>query len=215
MKPPLNLVILSRQSKTREELTTEMKELRDEFPELVVSAFDLKQLQRFEKNVQLVIVDLENWVPSDELVLSELRESGYDGPVIVLTKRLSESASADYAAERIIFFDRSKGQRDVGGIARRMLVGSLIAARKHPRHATNENAEVRVDGNPTYYKCKVCNMSKGGALFEMVTAFNIKVGDNVVVKIRLEKLGRIYTVKARVAWIKLPTFGVQFVGEEA
>ena len=46
-----------------------------------------------------------------------------------------------------IFFDREKGNTEFLGIARRMLLGSLIAARKHPRHATKEKAEVQVEGS--------------------------------------------------------------------
>ena len=213
MKPGLYLIILSRQAKTRDELAREMETMRDEFADLVVLGYDMSQISTFNKDAQLVIVDLEKWVPSDELALSELREGGYNGPVIVLTKRLTESASADYAAERIIFFDRTKGNQELAGIARRMLLGSLIAARKHPRHQTNEMADVQVAGNPKFYECKVRNMSKGGAFLEIQTAFAIDVGDIVTVKIRLAQINRLYTVKARVAWVKLPGFGVQFMGE--
>ena len=56
-------------------------------------------------------------------------------------------------------------------------------------------------------------MSKGGAFLEIETAFPIKVGELLTVKIRLAQVNRIYTVRARVAWVKLPGFGVQFIGE--
>jgi hypothetical protein len=213
MKPGLYLIILSRHSKTREELARDLETMRDEFSDLVVLGYDMSQLTTFNKDAQLVVVDLEKWMPSDELVLSELRTAGYNGPVIVLTKRLNESASADYAAEKIIFFDRSKGNQELSGIARRMLVGSLIAARKHPRHPTDESAEVQVAGNPKFFACKVRNMSKGGAFLELDTACALHVGDLLTVKIRLAQVNRIYTVRARVAWVKMPGFGVQFQGE--
>lgn len=208
-----SLYIFGRNQKKLEELAQEFDSLRTEFINLQIHTCDMTQLASFDHSAQLVMIDLEEWIPSDELVLSELRDNGYAGPIIVLTKKITESAGADYAKDRIVFFDRSRGARELFGITRRNLLGTLIAARKHPRHPTNEKAHVQIEGSQAVLSCKVVNISKGGALLQFDKAVSLRIGDHLLVKIKLTQLNRLYSVRARVAWVKLPTFGVEFLGE--
>lgn len=205
------IIILSRESKNRDELKRLFGGLNYEFDNLSVTALDMNHLAYIDKGARLVILDLEKWFPSDELALNELRIHGYTGPVVVLTKRLHENASATYGEERVIFFDRARGIDELVGIGRRLIHGEASYPRKHVRHVTNEQAEVRIDGNPSVYVCRVRNISKGGALLIAEQALTLGVGDSVVLKIHLTQLNRLYHVRARVAWIKLPRFGVEFV----
>jgi len=206
------IVILSRESKTREELKRLFDGLNYEFVNLKVTALDMSHLGHIELEVRLVILDLETWIPSDELALSELRVKGYNGPVVVLTRRLSENASASYGEEKVIFFDRARGIDELLGIGKRLIQGQASSPRKFIRHFTNEMAEVRVDGHGSVFHCKVRNISKGGALLIAEQVFSLGIGDSVVLKIHLTQLKRLYHVRARVAWIRLPKFGVEFVG---
>lgn len=205
------IVILSRENKTRGELKRLFEGLNYEFANLKVVALDMNQLGHIEPDARLVVLDLETWIPSDELALNEVRVNGYEGPVVVLTKRLSENASSTYGEEKVIFFDRGRGIDELLGIGKRLIQGQAGSARKFIRHFTNEKAEVRIDGNPSVFQCKVRNISKGGALLIADQAFALGVGDNVVLKIHLTQLKRLYHVRARVAWIRLPKFGVEFV----
>jgi hypothetical protein len=205
------IVILSRESKTREELKRTFDGLIYEFANLSIATLDMSHLGHIEPKTRLVILDLETWIPSDELALNELRINGYEGPVIVLTRRLSESAGTSYGDEKVVFFDRAHGIDELLGIGKRLIKGQAGSARKFIRHFTNEKAEVRVDGLSSVYLCKVRNISKGGALLIAEQTLSLGIGDNVVLKIHLTQLKRLYHVRARVAWIRLPKFGVEFV----
>lgn len=205
------IIILSREAKTREELKRLFIGLNYEFENLKVTALDMNHLGHIDTGARLVVLDLESWVPSDELALNELRVHGYSGPVVVLTRRLHENASSSYGEERVIFFDRARGIDELLGIGKRLIQGEVSYPRKFVRHITNEKAEVRVDGKSAVFVCKVRNISKGGALLIAEQALALGVGDAVVLKIHLTQLNRLYHVRARVAWIKLPRFGVEFV----
>jgi hypothetical protein len=211
MTRPIKIILLSRSIETREELARELDALRSDFPDFEFVTLDMNAMNSVDNTAQLVMLDLEKWVPSDEMALSDLRGAGFDGSVIVLTKRVDEAASQSYGTEKVIFYDRTKGIRELLGITKRTLLGSLIAARKHPRHPTNETAEMQIDGIRGTYVCNLKNLSKGGAYLELTRALNIRIGDTVILKINLEKVNRVYSVRARIAWIQSPGLGVEFL----
>lgn len=213
IKERAGVVILTRNPRGMGDVSRLFAGLDPEHGDLPVAILDMVHLDHVDPTVKLVVLDLENWLPSDELALNELRKSGYAGPVIVLTKRLAEAASLGYTEERIVFYDRSHGENELMGIGKRLIRGGAPHPRKHPRHFTNENAELRLDGQPHIYAVKIGNLSKGGALVEVERSFAIRVGDVVVLKIHLTQLNRLYSVRARVAWVRMPRFGVEFIGE--
>jgi hypothetical protein len=211
MTRPIKIILFSRHAETREELARELDALRTDFPDFEFVTFEMNAMSSVDKTAQLVMLDLETWIPSDEMVLSDLRAAGFEGSVIVLTKRVGESSSQSYGTEKVIFYDRSRGIRELLGITKRTLLGSLVAARKHPRHPTNETAEMQIDGIRGIYICNIKNLSKGGAFLELTRALNIRIGDTVILKINLEKVNRVYSVRARIAWIQSPGLGVEFL----
>lgn len=216
VKGQTGIAIFSRDPKTREDISRLFAGLNiayGELGELPVTPLDMSLLSQVDTRAKLVVLDLENWVPSDELALNELRGGGYAGPVIVLTKRLDEAASVGYAEERVIFYDRANGIDELLGIGKRLIQGALSHPRKHPRHFTNEHVELRIDGNATTFMCKLRNLSKGGALIEVQRSFAIGVGDLVIMRIHLTQLNRVYNVRARVAWVKMPRLGVEFIAD--
>lgn len=213
VKNQTGIVILSRDPKTRDDISRLFAGLDIAYGELPVTVLDMSLLSRIENQAKLVVLDLETWVPSDEMALNELRGGGYAGPVIVLTKRLNEAASASYLEERVIFYDRSNGIDELLGIGKRLIQGALNHPRKYPRHFTNERAELRIDGQAATFSCKLRNLSKGGALLEVERSFAIRIGDVVALRIHLTQLNRVYNVRARVAWVRMPRFGVEFIAE--
>ncbi len=204
------LVILSRNPGKRAELAREFESLRADYTDLEIETYDMALMPRFDKKVHTVVLDLEEWVPSDEMVLSDLRNGGYRGPVVVLSKRIDEASSQSYSSDNIVFFDRSRGMNDLLGIMKRVMLGSMVAARRFPRHATDETAEIQIENQGIKFNCKVRNLSKGGALLEADRALAIRVGTQLKVKFHLKAMSRVYSVNARVAWINHLIFGIEF-----
>ena len=206
-----SLILLGRSSVTRNELAKDLDCLKDDFPDLQIVKLDLSLLSAVNRTSQLVVIDLENWQPSDELVINDLRNQGYEGPIVVLTTRVDEATSNSYTSEKILFFDRGKGVEELRGVTRRMLLGSLIASRRHPRHPTNEKAELQLENQRDTFACSVRNLSAGGAFIEFERVVLLRVGATVSLRIHLPRVGRIHSVKARVAWIKGTGIGVEFL----
>ena len=76
-------------------------------------------------------------------------------------RKLGETAPTTRAFDKVVFLDKPYDEKEMVGIVRRMILAPIIAARKHPRHDTNEQAEVQVEGTGGVHKCLVRNISKG------------------------------------------------------
>lgn len=208
------LVIFGRNLESRKKIAEDLAVLRPDLSGFEIETMDMAAIGAFNPDVHCVVLDLQTFSPMDEVALSNLLGSGYKGPVIVLSSRISESSSASYSSENLIFFDLSRGSKELLGIVKRAVTDSIIAGRRHQRHSTNEVADVQIEGRKDASRCKVLNLSQGGALLQAEKALPIAIGMKLTVKFHLKAVQKIRTIQARVAWVKESTFGVQFVGQE-
>ena len=208
------VVLLSRDSATRGQLIRELDGLRDQFENLRINGVDPSALPNdLETNAQVVVIDVAVGTHIDEVSITSLRALGFNGPVLVLgQKELKSPASSLRVLDRVIFLSKPYDSKAMLGLVRRMILAPIIAARKYPRHTTNETAEVQVDGKGPYHSCRVKNMSKGGAYLDFDRSLHVRIGDLVILKIKLGTLNREYLLKARVAWLNRGAgFGIEFV----
>jgi hypothetical protein len=212
--PGPGVLLFSRDPKNRGELIRELDALRDQFENLRINGVDPSSLpEDIEKNAQVVIIDLAQWSPSDEATISGIRASGFKGPMLILGRKdPGEELPSTRVFEKIVFMAKPYDAKEMLGVVRRMVLAPVIAARKFPRHNTNEKAELQIEGQPAFHLCKVRNMSKGGAYLAFERSLHVRIGDVVVLKIRLGSLNREYLIKARVAWLdRAAGFGIEFV----
>jgi Tfp pilus assembly protein PilZ len=212
--PESRLVLLTKTPQARAELTRELEILKDEFPNLVISGLDLSLSAAIaDKSPQAIVLDLEDWTPSDELVLLELRSRGYAGPILILSKRAISVETPDKGVpDRDVVLVKPFARMELLGIVRRMILAPLVASRRHTRHPTNEMGELRIPGKQGFLPCRVRNLSKGGAYIELEHPLSLRIGDELVVKVRLAAMGRSYEMRARVAWMNArgTGLGVEF-----
>lgn len=212
MKIQPRLLIYSRRVEARQQLQEQLHQLDDEVRDLIIENHDIKMLPALQaEGPQLVILDLEEWTPPDEMALQAVRNRGYDGPVLILTRRVSESAGASYETESVLFFDPANGLPAVKGVVRRLLMGALIASRRHERHSAHQKADIMLEGHRTPLSVEICNISKGGALLKLLQEESIFPGQIFLMSLKLSEVKRAYTVKGKIAWTKPPMFGVEFL----
>jgi hypothetical protein len=209
-----NLILLSRSKPARDLLNTKFSGLCGELSNLRIIPIEIEQLAtQAADSIQGVVFDVENYSPADEAIIIKLRDHGYVGGVLVLGQRAAGSGFPQTRFfDKVVFVDKPYDDKDVIGIVRRMLLAPIIAARRYPRHETNETAELHFETTHLSQVCKVKNMSKGGAYLEFGKSMAVRIGDAVTLKIKLGQLNREYALKARVAWINpRGGFGVEFV----
>jgi hypothetical protein len=210
-----NLILLSRYLQSRDALTLEFEKLRGEFPNLRVHGLDPASLvTEFNISAEGVVVDLGQWSKNDESIVDKLRAANYAGGIIIISHRDAKALPAPTHFEKIVFLDKPYKDDELLGLVSRMLLAPVIAARKFPRHPTDEAADLQIDGRlGAVFKCRVRNMSKGGAYLEPERPLHVRIGDSVTLKISLGEVKRVYAMRARVAWINTekPGFGVEFV----
>jgi hypothetical protein len=217
MKDGPNLILLSRYMQSRDALTLEFDKLRHEFPNLRIHGLDPANLvTEFSIAAEGVVLDLGQWSISDEGIINNLRAANYTGSIVVISHRDIKETPVPTTPnfEKVIFLDKPFSEPELLGMVTRMLLAPVIAARKYPRHPTDEDADIQFDGKQgAVFKCHVKNMSKGGAYIETDRPLHVKIGDAVILKISLGEVKRIYSMRGRVAWINTakPGFGVEFV----
>lgn len=80
------------------------------------------------------------------------------------------------------------------------------------RHTTNETAFVEVQGRAGKILCRMNNLSKTGAFFEIVNShFTPKQGDLVRVTINLKQLNKTHTLHGQIIWNRGLGLGIAFL----
>lgn len=199
----------------RRELLAVVEAVRDQFQNLQLHesewSFPPGDLAKFTDGI---VVDVDEWSDQLSAKIVDLRDRGYRGPVLVLASREPGSEPlTGRAFDKVAFLNKPYGNQEFVGLIRRMLIARIIAARKFPRHETNEDAQIQIEDHTLFYGCKVKNMSKGGAYVDLGRALHLRIGDAVILKIRLGTVKKEYALRARVAWMnpKQSGFGIEFV----
>lgn len=80
------------------------------------------------------------------------------------------------------------------------------------RHQTNEAAIVEVHGRAGKILCRMNNLSKTGAFFEIVNShFTPRQGDLVRVTINLKQLNKTHTLHGQIVWNRGLGLGIAFL----
>jgi hypothetical protein len=219
------IVLASRSEQENQLLLRKMEPLRREFGELRFVCVHLRGLAAgLSEPVGVVIINTTEWTKNEVLELVSLRERGYRGPVLVMTKTIPTAAAvALQEMTNIVLLNKPFEPRDLLGIVRKMLNAKSVIQQIYPRYKTDQDAELETLGKSDRYRSRVCNLSKGGAYLEIESAAAVQVGDFVRVKMELAELNRIYTMSARIVWAKRDqnpasdnlgglAVGVEFVG---
>ncbi len=83
------------------------------------------------------------------------------------------------------------------------------------RYTTQELAHIEIYGQTGRVLSKMGNLSRSGALFEVMNANgNFKKGDLARITVRLKSLNKIHIVDCEVVWSKGSSVGVQFLNKD-
>jgi Tfp pilus assembly protein PilZ len=210
-------------SRTEEEnqlLKRKLEPLQDDFRDLRFVGLHPQGLANSaNEGIAAVVINVLEWNNSEAQSLNALRSAGYHGPVLVTAKpNVTKALTTLRAMDSIVYLEKPFVSKDLLGIVKKMLNARAVAQRVHRRFNTDESAQIEFYGRNDRYASKVCNLSKGGALLELLDTASIRVGDMVRMTVELNAVHRVYTVPARVVWTNRykdrtgTGVGVEFVG---
>lgn len=208
----LNIFIASRTEEENRILERRINELRSELgPFSFVGLHPAGLPLAAAESPALVILNIHEWVKREADSLAALREAGYAGPVLVLTK-----TNVPATGDNTSFLRKPYDVPTLVGLVRSMLLARVVRQQVHKRFTTSQEAEVESPIG-TKIQSRVVNLSKGGACLEFITPSPLKTGDQVKVKLELKDLNRTYTVHAKVVWVGEESnrgsgFGIEFIG---
>jgi Tfp pilus assembly protein PilZ len=218
-------VLASRSEQENQLLMRKLEPLRREGGEVRFVGVHLRGLVAgLSEPVGVVIINATEWTKNEVLELVALREGGYRGPVLVMTKTIPTAAAvALQEMTNIVLLSKPFEPKNLLGIVRKMLNAKSVIQQIYPRYKTDQDAELEPLGKNGRYRSRVCNLSKGGAYVELDSAAAVQVGDLVRLKLELAELNRIYTMSGRIVWTKRDkdpasqnlgglAVGVEFVG---
>lgn len=83
------------------------------------------------------------------------------------------------------------------------------------RFQTKEPAQIEIYGKFGRIYCKMGNLSKTGAFFEIISSnFMPRQGDLVRITVHLKQLNRVHTMDGEVIWCKGLGLGLMFIKKE-
>jgi Tfp pilus assembly protein PilZ len=169
--------------------------------------------------VDLVVFNMELFSKEKIKIATDMRELGYDFPVLVLAKIIA----ADILPRikdmgQTVLLEKPYEKKDLKGIVTKLVTGQLVPQRIHRRFYTNQRADVKSDTLNAILETKMYNLSKGGAYFEHSGKPRMEIGDILHLDMELDKVHRRYKVASRVVWTTKegmwtgnPGFGVEFI----
>ena len=149
----------------------------------------------------LVIFNFNDW-NNDELDwVTGLRSEGYKRMIMILAKADAPTAVQNLQLlERVVYMEKPFEIRDLVGIAAKALKKGAVEQQIYRRFATEQSAIVEFGKGKNMIGSKVCNMSKTGAYIELNALQDVRVGENVKLRLELNDVSRSYVMPARVVW---------------
>lgn len=174
------------------------------------------------ESYDLVIFNLEKFTPDKLVIAKNLREMGHRFPVMAVASivDINTLLSLD-SLPGTVLLEKPFADKDLVGIAQKLIRGDKVNQRIYRRFATNQIANLEVLPTGASYPTHIFNLSKGGAFLEAPDDIQFRQGDIVKLDIRLRQINRKHGVHAKVVWThgkaswnKGQSVGVEFLSTE-
>lgn len=222
-KQPKRVILASRAEHENALLQKKLQPLSELFPQglRMISTRPLAARLEVSGDPDLVVFNFNDVNPEELKALSDLRHEGYSKMVLILGKSSSPTMVANLRAlDRVVYLEKPFENRDLVGIAEKSILKGEVAQQIHRRFNTEQQALVEFgEGRPV--GSRVLNMSKTGAYLELNTLQDVRIGDEVKLRLDLDDMKRTYVMPARIVWSQVmgrtggTGVGVHFTGRGA
>ncbi|MEQ1875258.1 MAG: PilZ domain-containing protein [Bdellovibrionia bacterium] len=170
------------------------------------------------QNIDLMIMNLQNFTKAKVQLASDLRSLGYGFPVLVLAHIIAADTYKIVSdIPNTILLEKPYEIKDLTGISEKLIDGRNVRQRIFRRYQTNETAELELFKNGQAISGKLRDLSRGGAFVEY-SGPDLVTGDMLRMNIDLKQVARRYEVNAKVVWTtrkspwgEEPGVGVEFI----
>lgn len=165
-------------------------------------SFEQTQKMLEQKPYQLVILDLTEFTQSELNFVNQLRQSGYNYPILGLAEFLDEEACFQAIDSlKSYFLEKPIEVNALRGLTRKLMVQRSIPHQKHRRYKTNQVAHIESYITAQSVESKMFNLSLGGAYFEASKKqANVGIGDLVRLQVPTKNEEPPHQMNGRVIW---------------
>ena len=177
--------------------------LEAELPFEVMVAADSLSVQTAVKSrtVHLLILQTGKLAPADIAYARQLRESGFNYPMLMITDSINEiNIEEANEKQKVYFLERPFELRTLRGLARKLMVTRNLPQQLSRRYRTNLGATLETFISGEKYASYMFNLARGAAYFETTKKVNVAIGDLLRFKIHLADVERERHVHGRVVW---------------
>ncbi len=173
-----------------------------ELPYHLFEATDEEQVKaELEQRVFSLVVVVKSRLTEDDLFLIDrLRNVHYSFSIMVVTDEANATLQKLIGVTEVHTLTRPVGNRNIVGLARKLLVAKRVPKQVFRRFNTNQIAQIESLDDGENLLTSMYNLSKGGAYCEFEANNLLAVGDIIRLKVFLNDTNREYTFNAKVVW---------------
>lgn len=195
------ILIQSRTEAQAEELKNCL-EKRLSYSVFISNSFAETRKMLDQKPYQLVILDLAEFAQQELQFVQEVRQAGFNYPLLALAEILDEAACFQAIDSfKSYFLQKPTEVKALQGMARKLMVQRTIPHQKHRRYKTDQTAQIESFMTAQSIESKMFNLSLGGAYFEASKKqANVGIGDLVRLQVPTRHEEQPHQMTGRVVW---------------
>lgn len=176
--------------------------IAQELPYHMFEATDEDQVKmELEQRVFSLVIVVKSRLTEDDLFLIDrLRNVHYSFSIMVVTDEANSTLQKLIGVTEVHTLTRPVGNRNIVGLARKLLVAKRVPKQVFRRFNTNQIAQIESLDDGENLLTSMYNLSKGGAYCEFESNNLLAVGDVIRLKVFLNDTNREYTFNAKVVW---------------
>lgn len=180
-----------------------LESIETHLPYQIYTAYDPIEVDKqLESRVfNLIIIESKVFDFTEYKTILEYREDGLTSPILFVAEKLNIPQNY-YMNESINlhFISKPYTEKNLLGIARKLLAQKTIPRQRYRRFNTNQIAQIETLSDGSNRLTSMYNLSKGGAYCEFEGGQQMSIGELVRLKIILSETNTEHSVNAKVVW---------------
>lgn len=179
------------------------KDFEKELHYEILASMNPRETQKIlsNKSVQLIIYQPKEFRQQAIDRIDQLRQSGYNYPILVILDHLTPLADRFANPDsKITFIEKPFELRTLRGLTKKLITTRAVTKQQFRRYRTDQTVGIETFVSGENVETKMFNLSKGGAYFELAQKPSLGVGELLRLKFQLDQVDKDYRIHGRIVW---------------